>query len=1284
LGTSPINATTDQTVKPQAGKLYLMSGRTSYPSSTVDLATSPEIVCRMFGGLSFANIGKVSATGDINGDGYDDILMTDFAAQNNRGAVGVIFGKTTLPLNIDFAFIEFDFSIIGADSNGILGETLFSSEFDDDQIDDILIGVPQAITENGENSGMVHLVKGNTNLTGTLNLIETSPDEVYYGATAGDHFGSSLTLFNFNGDDKVDICIGAATGGENEGQIHTVFGGLPYILNRSPNHKSHDIETNASVNFDLFDDHEGVDLNSVNVLIGGVEYTSVDPNFSYSGDASKYSITINPVDLFGYNQVVDVTVYCEDLSDWIIPTQSYYFTTKEDNDPPYTLKWVPAPDSTKVGVDANVTFFFRDAGEGVNIASVRVGINETEYSVGNPSFSFEGTPKNYFISIDPPVDFNYGDTVNVTIDGSDLALSPNVMPTDRYSFFCMKDTVPPEIFFLKPTNGDTISKQEILQFEVTDDETGINPDSISFFFNETDLTSSLTINPNTTGNGYFVTFSPDAGYFHPNGQHQLKIRTTDLARTPNTTSGSITIFVVPDVLPPFTRNHFPIKYDVDAPTNTRFKVDIKDNLMGVDASSIQITLNGTNIITLPNTTISDIEDGYHIEYIPATRLSGLVNVTINAQDLNNPPNVMIPDSYSFQTVVDTESPYLTSQDPAADEQAVSENTNIYLEIKDDLTGVDSSSIVIIVEGTDVTTQSNIEKISKGYSLFYHPEQPFELTETVSVNVIANDYGINPNTLNETYYFYIIGDTIPPVVTNMNPYPNQIGVPLDTDIYLEIIDNGDGVDTSSIRLYVNSEIVDPVITSINSTHQYSLSYNPPEIFQYADEVEISVFANDLATVPNVMNEFSYSFRCIDDDITPPFLTELEPGAAEGVPVDTRISFKILDLESGIDLNSLVLKLNNDVMTDYTFRPETEANGTGYYVEYYPPADFQYGETVQLFIYAEDHSSNHNELPPDQRNHIFVCEVDTTPPQVLTVQPVNGESGYPNTTLYFKFTDTQSGIDTSSFLLKTNNQKVTGYTDTLENDIYTVTFEPETDHDLGTMLIEIKLDDFSLNRLDTVYSFLVLPDTFPPYIVPQIPKPNAHDVLPGSKLIVDILDKGIGIDKPTIQLFINNTEEFNFVLEFNPYDYNPDSLGYRLSHTLRDDFYDGQFITIRIKANDLSDVLYPNRVDSTYSFTILLPENEIIAIPPTIHPGYGDINRETKIWIDTDAAADDISGRIFNVRGKPVKKLDILDQNSKKLAIWNGTDENEFLVSGGVYIFQIKIKSKIHQGSVIVVR
>ena len=105
-------------------------------------------------------------------------------------------------------------------------------------------------------------------------------------------------------------------------------------------------------------------------------------------------------------------------------------TVIPDTEPPYTAGHDPAPNpKKKYPIDTNITVHVKDDGFGVDISTIVMTVNDAEVT---PVIT--GNKYDYTLVYDPPTDFSYGQTVNVTIDAADLARPRNVMTTDAYSF----------------------------------------------------------------------------------------------------------------------------------------------------------------------------------------------------------------------------------------------------------------------------------------------------------------------------------------------------------------------------------------------------------------------------------------------------------------------------------------------------------------------------------------------------------------------------------------------------------------------------------------------------------------------------------------------------------------------------------------------------------------------------------------------------------------------------------------------------------------------------------
>jgi FG-GAP repeat len=187
-----------------------------------------------FGGVG-AHLGwSVASAGDVNNDGYDDIIVgvpdghsTTNQAQEGRALVwlgsstGVNQGTTGKPGNAKWkaesnqTAAHLGYSVAGAgDVNG-------------DGFDDVIVGAPDYDSGSAV-AGWAFLWKGkSTGLSGGTNATPNNADWSNQGAIAA-NFGKSVAAAgDVNGDGKADVIIGAPefTGGQSlEGKVFIYLG----------------------------------------------------------------------------------------------------------------------------------------------------------------------------------------------------------------------------------------------------------------------------------------------------------------------------------------------------------------------------------------------------------------------------------------------------------------------------------------------------------------------------------------------------------------------------------------------------------------------------------------------------------------------------------------------------------------------------------------------------------------------------------------------------------------------------------------------------------------------------------------------------------------------------------------------------------------------------------------------------------------------------------------------------------------------------------------------------
>ncbi|MCO4091568.1 MAG: hypothetical protein HEQ34_06395, partial [Sphingorhabdus sp.] len=179
---------------------------------------------------------SVSSAGDVNGDGYDDLIVGADGADPNgsySGASYVVFGKTnSASVNLsDIASGIGGFVINGASPRDRSGFQVSSAgDVNNDGFDDLIVGAFNA-DPNGIESGASYVVFGKANNTAPVNLSAIASGTggfVINGASAGDLSGISVSSAgDVNNDGFADLIVGASDADPNgisSGASYVVFG----------------------------------------------------------------------------------------------------------------------------------------------------------------------------------------------------------------------------------------------------------------------------------------------------------------------------------------------------------------------------------------------------------------------------------------------------------------------------------------------------------------------------------------------------------------------------------------------------------------------------------------------------------------------------------------------------------------------------------------------------------------------------------------------------------------------------------------------------------------------------------------------------------------------------------------------------------------------------------------------------------------------------------------------------------------------------------------------------
>lgn len=210
-----------------AGQAYLILGRpTNQWSMDISLADAN---ASFIGEAAGDRAGSsVSGAGDVNGDGFDDIIISangNDEGGTTAGQIYLILGRHANHWSMDISLVNANASYIGEHPGDATGYSVSGAgDVNADGYDDIIIGSIRN-HDGGVDAGKSYLCLGRPSNQLSMDVSLTAADASFVGETPRDESGKSISSAgDVNADGYADLVIGSPfNGGSGQGKASLIL-----------------------------------------------------------------------------------------------------------------------------------------------------------------------------------------------------------------------------------------------------------------------------------------------------------------------------------------------------------------------------------------------------------------------------------------------------------------------------------------------------------------------------------------------------------------------------------------------------------------------------------------------------------------------------------------------------------------------------------------------------------------------------------------------------------------------------------------------------------------------------------------------------------------------------------------------------------------------------------------------------------------------------------------------------------------------------------------------------
>ena len=524
-------------------------------------------------------------------------------------------------------------------------------------------------------------------------------------------------------------------------------------------------------------------------------------------------------------------------------------------------------------------------------------------------------------------------------------------------------------------------------------------------------------------------------------------------------------------------------------------VSVTDTASGVSLTAVALKVDGA----LVPATVTASATAAVITYTAGSAFAlGQHTVSLDVADAaGNSASTYL---WTFDVVLaETTPPVISANSPIG----VTSNAaaTIYASVTDTASGVNSGSIVVLVDGVAVSPVLGAPTAA-GIDISYTAGS---LSLGSHIVDISADDALGNHSLHRHWAFTVVSpDVNPPVFISDANSPSPVGVtntgtPV---IYASVTDTGSGVVNGVMK--IDGVVVSPV-TGAPTAAGIDISFTPSTALNLGSHI-VSLEAYD--ALGNSSTQLSWAFTVVSPDTTAPVIGFNSPTGvtSNGTPA---IYASITDTAVGVDPASIRVKVDGAIVAPSL----GAATAAGIDISFTPGVALNLGSHI-VSIEGKDLLGN---AATPQLWAFTVVSPDTTAPVIAFNAPV-GLTNTATPDIYASVTDTAVGVDPASIVVRVDGSAVSPVLGAATAAGIGISYTASPALALGTHHVSIDAKDLLGNPASQLNWTLTVidPDTVAPVL--SAGSPTGVTTIANPLLTAHLFDAG-GIDTTTVKMSLD---------------------------------------------------------------------------------------------------------------------------------------------------------------------